>query len=167
MNILDLSEKKVLKNTKHWKAELNQLYHPTAKYPIDSIDIVYSRSSVEKTKFLPILLKEWFYLIKKDGYLVIDYAPNKNCDFKKLEETMWWLWKKKYNIIFHGEMNALELKNTSTQSFKKFITLQENYYKNNLDSITKLPVPLKTSTIPLSPNGYLRFVCRKTKFTQK
>lgn len=83
-------------------ADINQLYHPTGTFGSDSKELVYSQDTINATKFYPILLKEWFYLLKKDGYLIIDYRPNRILNFQKLEETMWWLWKGKYNITFHG-----------------------------------------------------------------
>lgn len=82
--------------------DLNQLYHPTGEFGQDCKSIVYSKDMVGATKFTPILLKEYFYMVKKDGYLIIDYTPNKFCNYQKLEETMWWLWKGKYDILFHG-----------------------------------------------------------------
>ena len=93
MQILDLSLKPRVKGASFWSAPVNQLYHPTGIFGQDSKDLVYTRDSVTSTKFLPILLKEWFYLLKKDGYLIIDYSPNKFCNFQKLEKTMWWLWQ--------------------------------------------------------------------------
>lgn len=91
---LDLSSEKV-------GLEINQLYHPTGKFGTDLFDEVYSKDDLNKTKFVPILIKEWFYLVKKDGKLVIDYQPNSICDKQKLEQTMWWLWKGSYEIVSH------------------------------------------------------------------
>ena len=83
------------------KLAINQLYHPTGKFKTDFYDEVYLEDDLNKTKFVPILLKEWFYLLKKDGYMVIDYKPNTICDKQKLEQAMNWLWKGKYEIIAH------------------------------------------------------------------
>lgn len=91
---LDLSSKK-------YKSEINQLYHPTGSFKTDSFDEVYSKDDLNKTKFIPILLKEWFYLVKKNGYLIIDYMPNKICDKEDLEKQMLWLWGKSYEIVSH------------------------------------------------------------------
>lgn len=89
--ILDLSTDK----------KIDQLYHPTGKFKTDFYEKVYSKDNLNKTKFIPILLKEWFYLVKKNGFLVIDYIPNKICDKEKLENMMAWLWGGNYQIVSH------------------------------------------------------------------
>lgn len=96
MEAIDLSGKK----------KIDQLYHPTGRFGQDRFGLVYSQGNLNTTKFIPILLKEWFYLVKKGGYLVIDYIPNNLCDFDKLERVMWWLWKGKYEIVTHGSVDA-------------------------------------------------------------
>jgi len=104
-------------------SEINQLYHPTGTFGSDSKKIVYSKDTINATKFYPILLKEWFYLLEKDGFLVIDYKPNKILGFQKLEETMWWLWQGKYNIIFHGQAKESNFKGIpkSSKGYSRFI----------------------------------------------
>lgn len=80
---------------------INQLYHPTSKGQ-DYLESYYDYHNINKTKFYPILIKEWFFLLKKGAYLCIDYKENKILNFKKLEENFWWLEKGKYKIIYHG-----------------------------------------------------------------
>lgn len=128
---------------------INQLYHPTGKWQPDSQELVYSSKILNTTKFTPILLKEWFYLVKNKGYLVIDYKPNKLCDWQKLEELMWWLWKSKYEIIFHAPIPTKNLKNINNTNLKRFI----NSIKNTDQSVTKNQIS--------SSNPYLRFICQK------
>lgn len=91
---LDLSSEKT-------NFQLNQLYHPTGKFRTDFYEQVYSGDNLNTTKFVAVLLKEWFYLVKKNGYLVIDYKPNKICDKDKLEKMIKWLWKNSFEIISH------------------------------------------------------------------
>lgn len=81
--------------------QINQLYHPTGKFKTDFYEKVYSKDLLNKNKFVPILLKEWFYLVRKNGFLVIDYEPHKTCDQKTLEKQMFWLWKDSYQIVSH------------------------------------------------------------------
>lgn len=100
---LDLSSKKT-------NLEINQLYHPTGSYKTDSFDEVYTKDDLSKTKFVPILLKEWVYLVKKNGYLVIDYIPNRICDKKELENMMLWLWKGSYQITYHDYIDDHHLR---------------------------------------------------------
>ena len=149
--MLDLSSKSHIKGAKHYFSEINQLYHPTGKFGQDSQDLVYSYGNLNTTKFVPILLKEWFYLVKKDGYLVIDYVPNKTCDFQKLEKDMWWLWLGKYDVVFHGPTKTHGPKN------------QKN--KEQLERFVR-----NTPTQPVMPKGneegVFRFVCKKLESTQ-
>lgn len=90
--------------------EINQLYHPTGKFRSDSFDEVHSKDEINRTKFTEILLKEWFYLLKKGGLLVIDYQPNKICDKEKLEQIMKWLWGGNYITISHDYISKKRLR---------------------------------------------------------
>lgn len=146
--MLDLSKSKKIKGANHWYSEISQLYHPTGVFPQDSQEIVYSSGVLNVTKFVPILLKEWFYLVKKKGYLIIDYKPNKICDSIKLEKKIWWLWKGQYEIIFHNYISNSEIEDIDEQKLKNFI---KDYPKQNIDKN-------KSSTI--------RFICKKIKSTK-
>ena len=163
--MLDLSEKKKISNATHWYQEINQLYHPTGKFGQDSQDLVYSFNNLNTVKFIPIILKEWFFLLKKDGYLVIDYKPNKICDFRKLEKNMWWLWKNKYEIIYHGSISGKHTAALSRQGLRKYINEKEAYTHVFLDNLTKIPPPSSTKMTSATKNGYLRFICKKTEST--
>ncbi len=148
MQILDLSSKPLIKGAKHWSAEINQLYHPTGKFGQDSQDIVYSHGNLNTTKFVPIVLKEWFYLLKEGGYLVIDYVPDEACDFKKLEKHMWWLWLGKYDILYHGPVKQSPQNQTS---------------KKLADFVKATP----SQTVMAKEDGtHLRFVCKKIESTK-
>lgn len=159
--MIDLSNTKRVKNSKHWYTEINQLYHPTGFLGQESQNLVYTFGNLNTTKFVPILLKEWFYLIAKGGCIIIDYKPNKLCDWQKLEENMWRLWKDKYEIIYHGPVSGEELNHLDEEKLQKFISDYENYYKNNLDGKTLLPKPLPTETEPKTKEEHIRFICKK------
>lgn len=149
MQILDLSSKPRVEGVKYWSAKVDQLYHPLGNCEQDSQDVVYSRDSISTTKFAHILIKEWFYLLKKDGYLIIDYKPGKFCGFETLEKNMWWLWKGKYDIVYHGPVKTQELKNLKTDKLLDYV--------RNAPSQPQMPEQTK---------GYLRFVCRKLVSTK-
>ena len=89
---------------------INQLYHPTGKLKTDFYERVYCKDNLNITKFVPILLKEWFYLVKRDGQLMIDYRPNRICDKPKLEQLMSWLWKGSFEMISHNSVNNQRLR---------------------------------------------------------
>ena len=153
-------------NLNYFKGEINQLYHPTAKYGQDCHDLVYSGGVLNSTKFVPILLKEWFYLVEKDGYLVCDYRPNEICGWQRLEEHMWWLWKGKYEIIYHDVIDPKDMLSLNTRNLKRFIKITENYYKKNLNSKSLLPKPLSTLGHTDTKEKYVRFICRKRESTK-
>src|SRR5579871_6024760 len=146
MKILDVSDKQIVKNAQQWRAEINQLYHPTGELNQDSFDIVYTYKNLNPTKFVPILLKEWFYLVKQGGYLVIDYSQNELCDEKILEEYMWWLWKKQYEIVYHGGISSSDVTYLTAKKIEKFIT----------------DAPLKQT----KQNKTIRFICKKITSTK-
>ena len=148
MKILDLSSEKKLRNVEHYYVRPNQLYHPTGKFKQDTYDIVYSNNTIDQNKFTDILLKEWFFLVKRGGYLIIDYNSNEFCNFKKLEEKMWWLWFNSYEILYHGE---------STQTLNT-----ANDIKKTIKDLRKAKRQHE-----VFPENYLatRFICKKTKST--
>lgn len=149
MQFLDLSSKPRVKGARHWAEPINQLYHPTGIFDQDSQDVIYSFGNLNSTKFVPILLKEWFYLLKKGGYLVVDYKPNKLCGFQKLEEQMWWLWKMKYDIYYHGPIGSKDVKNLKVEKIAQFV-----------ERVPSQPIT------PTDDESYFRFVCRKLESTQ-
>lgn len=141
MQILDLSLKPKVKGASFWSSPINQLYHPNGIFGQDSKECIYSRDSINATKFVPILLKEWFYLLEKDGYLVIDYQPNEFCDYQKLEKTFWWLWKLKYDIVYHGSAAKFNLKNLTVKNlsdeYLRFVCKKTETTKKTGDDINK------------------------------
>lgn len=147
MEIIDLSSRKKIKSSKHWVANIDQLYHPTGVFPQDHFDIVYNYEDINRTKFSPILLKEWFYLVKENGYLIIDYSPNSLLDWQGLEERMWWLWKGKYEIIFHGQVKKTETSNQTEKSIVNYIVTKE---KNK-----------QSLSVTERDSKYNRFICKK------
>ena len=52
------------------------------------------------------------------------------------------------------------------RKLQTYITEQENYYRKNTDARTGLPTPLATKTKPESPDGFLRFIVKKTAATK-
>lgn len=111
-----------------YKKNINQLYHPTGKFNTDFYEKVYTKDIINENKFSPIFLKEWFYLVKRNGLLVIDYKPNENCNKEKLEDMMQWLWKKSFKIVSHQMVDEDNLRFVC----KKLITT-----KNRNDDINK------------------------------
>lgn len=156
--MMDFSSSKKVMGAVHFKSEINQLYHPTGAININSQEIVYAYKNINITKFSPILLKEWFPILKEGGYLIIDYYPNAFEIPRTLEEKMWWLWKNQYKTIWHGFITAKDSRNLNKQKLKEFIgTTKHTTLRNNNLEI-------------LNNNNYgklIRFICRRTTASEK
>ena len=101
---------KVLTLKKSDGKEINNLYQPTANFPLESYDKIQLLHCIYpgNNKFLPILLKEMFALLKKNGELIIT-----GFDKDELEKTLWWLFRRQYEIIDHNsnkDKNVLIIK---------------------------------------------------------
>ena len=165
--MLELSTTRKTSDGRHWSAVINQLYHPTGEFGQDWSDLVYSFGNLNTTKFAPILLKEWFYMVKPDGYLVIDYQPNSVFSWQTLEETMWWLWKSLYEIIYHGPVEGGRIVDLNERRIRAFITFYESRNNKKTDHQSLVPESVATVVQPCEKKGgYFRFICRKTKATQ-
>lgn len=83
--------------------QANQWFHPVALLGQEKYSYVYISYPFWSTKFAPIFFKELFYLTQKNGYLVITYdVKNRKSIFDIFEKSMWWLWKGKYEVLYHG-----------------------------------------------------------------
>lgn len=138
--IVDFSISKQIKNGEFWSKNIDQNYHPSGYFGEESKRVVYSKGLINLTKFFPILLKEWFFVLKKNGYLVIDYVPNKVLDFESMEKSLWWLCKQRYDLIYHGRLNS------SSNILKKIRILKS--------------IPIQSN------NNYFRIICKKTHSTK-
>ncbi len=151
--MIDFSNPKKIKGARSFNSEINQLYHPTSKIDSNSQDTVYSYKNISSTKFIPIVLKEWFSIVSNDGYLIIDYYPNKFLTPRKLEEQMWWLWKNQYKIIWHNFIKERDINPLDKKRLVKFIKEITNLelLNNNFEVLNK-------------PNfgKLIRFICKKT-----
>lgn len=159
--MIDCSLTPRISGARHWSADLNQLYHPTGVMGEGSQDLVYAFNVVSVTKFTPLFLKEWFYLLRPNGCLVIDYFPSSLCDWQRLEEMMWWLWKHKYEIVFHGPVEKKEIENLNEGKIVDFIRQQEEFYRSNLNERTLLPTSPMLLQCQKGAEDCRRFVCRK------
>jgi hypothetical protein len=106
IDIVEFSLSQQISNAEFWLENIDQNYHPSGFFGEESKSIVYSKEIVNTTKFFPILLKEWFFVLKKDGYLIIDYVPNKIIDYKGMEQVLWWLLGQRYDLIYHGKIHS-------------------------------------------------------------
>lgn len=105
--------KKIFTIDRKQAEEINNFYHPTATFQVDSYDEVTILDCItkENIRFLPILLKEAFALLKTGGKLIIDYDSSQaNLTPDDLEKTLWWLFERSYTIESHNtEKNTAKL----------------------------------------------------------
>lgn len=95
----DVSRVQHINKSVHYFLEPNNFYQLKYKFKPESLNFVYSRDIINETKFFRILIKEWFYLIKVKGNIIIDFKPNKILDSDKLVEEIKILLKDKVKII--------------------------------------------------------------------
>lgn len=150
--MLDLSRKQKIAHAQHWFSDVDQLYHPTGVFGQEFSDLVYAYNILQSTKFLPIVLKELFYLVEGNGYLVLDYQPSEMFDWQKLESYMWWLWEKRYEIVYHDTIGRGDMTGLDESSLKTFIRKQEGHSKKDIAFETRLSH---------SKGSYFRFICKK------
>ena len=138
--IVDFSISRQIKEGEFWSKDINQNYHPSGYFGEESKRIVYSKDVINLTNFYPILLKEWFFILKKEGYLVIDYLPNKILDTNSIEKALWWLWGQRYDLVYHGKCD-------SSSSILKKTRIQKS-------------IPKRTD------KKYFRIICKKIESTK-
>lgn len=80
---IDVSEKHIIKNAKHFHRDVNQLYRPWVELWLEKHDFLYSFNTINENKFSIICLKEWLYLIKEEGFLIIHFEENKLLNHEK------------------------------------------------------------------------------------
>lgn len=82
------------------KNEIHNLYHPTSRLGIECFDEVRVTKGFFR-KYAAILLKEWFFLVKPQGALTIEYREDDGITFDFVEQQLWWLLRGNYTITSH------------------------------------------------------------------
>jgi hypothetical protein len=160
---------KNLKNDSDWlilsgdddgdNLQKNQLYHPTALYRQDSYKYVYIKNFDIASKFLPIFLKEWFFLVLNQGYLIIDFENTKN--IRLIEKNLWWLWRDKFEIISNFPIDF----KSDTNSKKEIINIIERCKSEKLPYIESATKPRFIINENYQKRGQ-RIIIRKTISTK-
>lgn len=86
-----------------WKyKEPNNFYHFYEKEGIkyESFDFVFNQNVLNKTKFYKILIKEWFYLIRPGGSLIIKFKEDNQFSTEKWMEIFSVLINDKGEILY-------------------------------------------------------------------
>lgn len=151
-------EMKVLRLGKNEVGIINNIYHPTGKFNPESFDRVELVNCFTKknSKFAPIVFKECFTLLKKEGILKIVYKPPlSGLTPKNVEETLWWLYQRKYIILDHSSTDnscSLSIKKTESVLHKEegidFWTFgmvtngqRKDFISQSIQSIRALKIP--------------------------
>ena len=158
--------------------KINNLYHPTANFSLESFDRIELQNciTVNNSKFLPILLKETFALLKKNGELSI---IGLNADI--LEQNLWWLFKRQYEIVssnFKKSRNKLVIKKIASSLKREegidywtfgMITngLRADFIKKSIQSIRDLKIPRYEILICGFYGGEKARDIRYVRFTQR
>lgn len=96
---------KILNIGKSESKKINNFYRPTSTLGLEAYDTVEILDCLneETNRFLPILLKEAFALVKKGGRLKIRYNPSTSGMMPEfVEATLWWLFQRQYTINNHS-----------------------------------------------------------------
>ena len=88
------------------KVQINNLYKPSSRYHVESFDYIHVKDFFVNKQFGHILLKEWYFLLKPTGYLVIDYVDETEITFEFIKSLLWWLCKGNYDIVYHEKENG-------------------------------------------------------------
>lgn len=83
------------------KNEINNLYRPNSKYNSESFDEIEVKKGFI-FEYAPVLLKEWFFLLKPGGRLIISYVLEKKESEEEFERILWWLFHGNYDIELHN-----------------------------------------------------------------
>jgi len=94
-NILEVTEI----NSKINNLEINWLYNLSPYYGEGEFDYIYT-NILNKTKFYKILLKEWWYYLKVNWTLIIDFKSNKILNFSNLIVILNLFFKNDYKLDY-------------------------------------------------------------------
>lgn len=149
---------KVLKLEKKDEGIINNLYHPTGKFKLESFDQIelFNCFTKKNGKFLPLVFKECFALLRKGGVFNIIYKSSLiGLTPQRIEEIFWWLFQGKYLILNDERKNnsyLLSIKKIESTIQKEegidfwtfgMVTngVRKDFIYKSIESIRKLKIP--------------------------
>lgn len=98
---IELSESKTLNDEQvlHHSQEPNNLYSLKQIIEPETLDFVYIKDIINKTKFHRIIIKESFYVCKIGGFIIIEMSSNNLLKFNDLKDELKTLIGEKVTII--------------------------------------------------------------------
>ena len=152
---LDVSMESNLKGIENFYLEPDNFYTLKEKAEYESLDFIYSKNLINKTKFSKILLKEWFNFIKVGGKTIIEFADNDLLNYSELLDMISLIFSKKAKVIEKKKsqksnlivIEKLKFSLEKGDSINKWtfgiITdgSKEDTMNKQIDSILKLKIP--------------------------
>src|SRR3989344_6232012 len=143
---------------KSYSKDFNNLYKATSTYNPETFDCIELQECINKenSKFIPIVLREWFALLKVKGEMKIFYNPKSSgIDSSSLEKTLLWLFGKNYRILSHDHVKDLVtlslIKNASILKKEEGIDhwsfgmvtngVRRDFIEQSIESIRNLKIP--------------------------
>jgi len=81
---IDVSKTQQIEKAKHFFKEPDNFYSLKDFAKPETFDFVYSKNTLNNTKFYRILIKEWFYACKVKGKIIIEIIPNSILNFSQM-----------------------------------------------------------------------------------
>lgn len=96
---LDLSENPFLAQAEFYYAPLDGLYKPSKEY-CEEFDYVYSKDYINKSRFFPIALHEFFALPKVGGNIILEFTNTNKKKFIEIREKAKHIYSDRAKIIY-------------------------------------------------------------------
>jgi len=151
---IDLSETPFIDNCEFFYAPLDGLYKPSAKYS-EEFDFVYSRDSINNSRFFPIALHEFLALPKKNGLIILEFTKENKDIVNKIVKHAKNIYRNRAKLIkfeSNGRRHLIVFEkrdtvypnNDSVDSWTFGVITRKGSEKNLkkiIDSIRKLKIP--------------------------
>jgi len=98
---IDVGKEHALLQAEHKYIAPDNLYLLRNEVGIETYDYLYSHNCINDTKYFRILLYEWFLVVKKGGYIIIDFEDNEILDLDRLKDEIATLfqYRNKHKIV--------------------------------------------------------------------
>lgn len=116
---LDVSKNNIITTAEHLYIEPDNLYRLESKFGVECFDYLYAKGIINQSKYYRILLYEWFLVVKKGGYIILEFEENEILDVVNLKKEIasLVLYRNAYCIIEESIQNknkAIIIKKTAS-----------------------------------------------------
>lgn len=101
---IDVSREHTSKEAEHRYVEPGNLYLLRNETGVEVFDYLYSNGTINESKYFRILLYEWFIVVKKDGYICLEFEDNEilNSETLKKEISLLNIYRGRHRIVHDG-----------------------------------------------------------------